>query len=289
MTLVTGSHWLLDAQRNHYAVGAFNANTLEQLQAIVSAGKAEKAPVTIQISRRASEYLGEGSRLLGMRSVAAMARVAAETSDFPVILHFDHGSDVDVLQAVACGFTSVMFDGSELPFEENIAVTRRLADQVHAAGVCLEAELGEVGRVGVGDESSELTDPAQAEEYVRRTGIDSLAVSLGSLHAMKSKAVQIDLDLLDKIRAVVPVPLVLHGSSGVKDEFVKAGVQKGLCKVNFATQLNQAFTAAIRDYLSAHPDEVDPRKFLVPARLAMQAQVQERMRMLGVSGRAVGA
>ncbi len=288
MSLATSNPWLLHAQANQYAVGAFNANSLEQVQAIVSAAQEEKAPVIIQVSRRAAEFAGNGSRLMGLRLMAEMCRVTAEAVSVPVVLHLDHGSEADVLQALACGFTSVMFDGSHLPYEENVASTRRLAAQAHEAGAGFEAELGEVGRVGaLGGEDNELTDPDQAADFVARTAIDSLAVSLGSTHAMLTKEAELDLVRLDQIRALVAVPLVLHGSSGVTDTCVLDGIRRGLCKVNVATQLNQAFTRAVGAYLSDHPSVVDPRAYLGAGRQAMRDQVRERMRLFNVSGRAV--
>jgi fructose-bisphosphate aldolase, class II len=287
MTLTTSTSWLLRAQAENFAIGAFNANTLEQVQAIVMAAQAECAPVIIQISHNAVKYLGAGNRLAGLRYFAEIGRIAAESVNVPVILHFDHGHHTDILQALGLGFTSVMFDGSDLPFEENIAQTRELCGAAHECGACFEAELGEVPRSGVpGMEEGQLTDPDQVAEFVERTGVDALAVAVGSVHALKRKEVQLDFALLDAIQSKVSVPLVLHGSSGVLDDSIREGIRRGLCKVNVATQLNGAFTQSVRDYLSAHPEDVDPRKYLNPARQAMVEQVRERMRLFGVSGKA---
>jgi len=287
MTLTTSLPWLKRAQAEKFAIGAFNANTLEQMQAIVLAAQAERAPVIIQISGNAASHLGVGSRLAGLRVVAEMGRVVAETTSAPVVLHLDHGSYAEVLQALALGFTSVMFDGSDLPFEENIARTRELCSAAHEINACFEAELGEVPRAGIpGAEEGELTDPAQVAEFAGRTGVDALAVAIGSVHALKRKEVALDFARLDAIRAAVSVPLVLHGSSGVLDDSICAGIRRGLCKINVATQLNGAFTRAIREYLAEHPDDVDPRKYLALARLSMAEQVRERMRLFGVAGKA---
>jgi fructose-bisphosphate aldolase, class II len=287
MPLTTSTPWLLQAQAEKFAIGAFNANTLEQVQAIVTAAQEECAPVIIQISHNAVNYIGAGSRMAGLRYIAEIGRLAAESVRVPVVLHFDHGQHTDILQALALGFTSVMFDGSDLPFEENIAQTRDLCAAAHECGACFEAELGEVPRAGVpGMEDGQLTDPEQVVEFVERTGIDALAVAVGSVHALKRKEVALDFALLNAIRAVVNVPLVLHGSSGVLDESILEGIQRGLCKINVATQLNGSFTLAVREYLAAHPDDVDPRKYLSPARRAMAEQVRERMRLFGVSGKA---
>lgn len=289
MTLTSSIPWLKKARAGGFALGAFNANSMEQMQAIAMAAQAEQAPVVIQISGNAAEHMGAGSRLLGLRLAAAMGRVVAESVDVPVVLHLDHGREDEVLQALALGFTSVMFEGSDLPFEENIARTRALRDAAHACGAAFEAELGEVPRAGLqGAPEGELTDPALVAEFAERALPDALAISIGSVHALKRKEVTLDFALLDRIRAAVDIPLVLHGSSGVLDESICEGIRRGLCKVNVATQLNGAFTRAIRGVLAERPDEVDPRKYLGPARLAMVEQVRERMRLFGVSGLAAG-
>jgi fructose-bisphosphate aldolase class II len=289
MTLTTSIAWLKRARAEQYAVGAFNANTMEQMQAIALAASAERAPVIIQISGNAARYIGAGNRTLGLRLVAEMGRVIAESVDVPVTLHLDHGEETEIYQALAVGFTSVMFDGSDLPFEENIAHTRVLCAAAHGVGACFEAELGEVPRAGVpGAPEGQLTDPDQVAEFVVSTGVDALAVSIGSVHALKQKETRLDFALLDAIHARVDVPLVLHGASGVLDDHIREGIRRGLCKVNVATQLNGVFSGALRGHLAQYPDEIDPRKYLGPARQAMQEQVRERMRLFGVSGKAAG-
>ncbi len=288
MPLTTSIPWLKRAQAEKFAIGAFNANTLEQMQAIVQAAEAERAPVIIQISGNAANHIGSGSRLAGLRLVAAMGRVVAEMTGAPVALHLDHGAYAEVLQALALGFTSVMFDGSDLPLAENIARTSELCQAAHAVNACFEAELGEVPRAGVaGMETGELTDPAQVAEFAARTGVDALAIAIGSVHALKRKEIALDFARLDAIRAVVDTPLVLHGSSGVLDDNVREGIRRGLCKINVATQLNGAFTQAVRECLSTHPDNVDPRIYLAAARASMVEQVRERMQLFGVSGKSV--
>lgn len=287
MPLTTSIPWLHRAKAEQFAIGAFNANNLEQMQAIIMAGEAEQAPVIIQISHNAAAYIGEGKAVTGLRLVAEMGRISAEMANTPVILHLDHGSEVDLLQALGLGFTSVMFDGSDLPFEENIRQTRRLCEIAHDAGACFEAELGEVPRAGTpGMEEGELTDPNQVAEFAARTGVDALAVAIGSVHALKQKEVRLNFELLDAIRIATDIPLVLHGSSGVLDESIVEGIRRGLCKINVATQLNGVFTQAVRNFLSDHPNDVDPRKYLNPARQYMSEQVRERMRLFGISGKA---
>lgn len=288
MTLVNPLPWLLCAQRDHFAIGAFNANTLEQVQAIALAAEEERAPVIIQVSHRALEYVGRGNPTLGLRYMARAGMVAADSVTVPVGLHLDHAPEAQVLQALALGFTSVMFDGGGLPFGENVRVTRELCASAHALRITVEAELGQVpradrtGLVAVNN----LTDPDSAADLARATGVDALAIAIGSVHAVKRKNVRLDLERLQAIHARVQVPLVLHGSSGVADEDIAAGIALGLCKVNVATQLNQAFTAAVRKTLEEAPDEVDPRRYLEPARAAVVERVRERLRFFGSAGKA---
>ncbi len=288
MALVSSSYWLRRAQAEGFAVGAFNVNTLEQAQAIVGAAREEHAPVILQCSHRALVYLGEGSSLIGLRYMAQIGRTAAETADVPTILHLDHGTYIEVLQAAALGFTSAMFDGGDLPLEENIARTRGLCELVHGAGLSFEAELGEVPRMSGTDKPpvGDLTDPEQAAYFAEQTGVDALAVAIGSVHAVRQKEVELDLERLAAIRACVEVPLVLHGSSGVTDASIRAGIERGLCKVNVATQLSQAFTDAVRAQLAEQPSGVDLRDYLGAARVAMKERVRERIRFFGSAGKA---
>ncbi len=289
MTLVNPLPWIQRAQREHFAIGAFNANTLEQVQAIVSAAQAENAPALIQISHRALQHVGGGNTTLGLRYMVEIGRIAAQSVAVPIGLHLDHASEDEVLQAIALGFTSVMFDGGDLPFTQNIERTIKLREMAHAVDVCLEAEMGEVPRAdshGKVAGEVKLTRPAEAAEFVKATGVDTLAIALGSVHAIKRKEVQIDLERLQAIRSAVIVPLVLHGSSGVTDDHIVQGIKLGLCKVNVATQLSQAFTTSVRATLTADAAEVDPRRYLGPAREGMTARVRERIQFFGASGKA---
>lgn len=286
MTLQKMTSWLQRAQQEGFAVGAFNANTMEQVQAIVAAAEAEMAPVIIQVSHNALRYVGDGDVMRGMAMMATIGKTAAEGVRAPVSLHLDHASEQEVLAALEHGFTSVMFDGADLPFAENVAVTRRLREAAHAAGVAIEAEVGEVPRVGDGNLEPALTDPQEAATFVQETGVDALAVAIGSVHALKEKRVQLDLKRLAAIRARVDVPLVLHGSSGVTDEHLLLGIRQGLAKVNIATRLNRAFTEAVRTALAEDTQLVDPRTYLAPARAEMEQAVRALIRMLGSAGKA---
>ncbi len=289
MTLCNVLPWIQTAHRDGYAIAALNANTLEQMQAIVLAAQAENAPVIIQVSHRALQYVGSGSTVLGLQYMAAMGKVAAASVDVPVSLHLDHANENEVLQAIALGFTSVMFDGGDLPFNENVATTKRLCAIAHAAGVCMEAEIGEVPKpdgAAYDPAAIDLTTPDDAEQFVAMTGIDMLAIALGSVHGLKDKSVTLDLERLQAIRERVDLPLVLHGSSGVNDTDIAQGIKLGLAKVNIATQLSKAFTGAVREVLAADDDLVDPRKYLGPGRAAQVEVVGERIRFVGAAGKA---
>ncbi len=291
MTLTNVLPWVQRAAREGWAVGAFNAVNMEQMQAIVWAAQAEQAPVIIQVSHRALLYAGGGDAAYGLRLFAAIGQVAAASVAAPVALHMDHGSEPEVRLALELGFTSVMFDADGLPLVENLAITRRLADLAHAAGACMEAEVGDVPRIqpdGSITAEAGLTRPEDAQSFARAAGVDTLAVAIGSVHAVKRKEVELDLPRLQAIRAVVEQPLVLHGSSGVTDASLCAGIALGLAKVNVATQLSQAFTAGARAILTADLHETDLRQYLGAGRTAMVAAVRERMRVVGASGKFEG-
>ena len=289
MTLQNVLPWILRAQQEGWAVGAFNANTLEQVQAIALAAQAEIAPAILQVSHRALTYIGSGNEIQGLKYIAAIGKIAVESVNVPIALHLDHGTESEVLQAIALGFTSVMFNGDALPYDENVSITKRLCEMARSNGVCMEAEFGEVPKPDgkAYDESAiALTQPDEAVEFVESTGIDTLAIALGSVHGLKAKQISLDLDRLKIIRERVSVPLVLHGSSGVSDKDIERGVALGLCKVNVATQLSQAFTGAIRAVLNRDGEVVDPRKYLATGRDAQMEAVRERIRFFGASGKA---
>lgn len=288
MTLARLAPLLKQAQTEGYALGAFNINTLEQAQAIVLAAQEEQAPVILQVSHNALLYLGNGSAILGLRYISAIAQVAASSVDVPVVFHLDHGTYSDVVGAVALGFTSVMFDGGDLSFAENIQKTQELRRITRDASVSLEAELGETPKPGgsASEEEGELTDPEIVAEFIAQTNIDSLAIAVGSSHGETSKSTRIDRDLLCKISEIARIPIVLHGSSGVVDEDIQFAIQHGVCKVNVATQLNKAFSSAIAGHINQTPDTVDPRHYLRDARSAMIDAVRERLQFIGASGQA---
>ncbi len=282
MPLVTSKEILRAALEGHFAVGAFNANNMEQVQGIVDAAVEERAPVILQVSQGAIRYAGLGF-------AAAMVKSAAAEADVPVVLHLDHGTDFDQnIRCLRAGFTSLMYDGSKQPYEDNVAVTSRVAHIAHVCGIPIEAELGRVLQSTDGVTEDEvraaMTDPAQARDFVERTGCDSLAVACGSVHAMRAAEAELDIERIKAIHAAIDIPLVLHGSSGVKEESEVEAIKYGIAKINVATMLNQAFTDALRRALGAMPDECDPRKFLLESRNAVKEVVRHKMRLFGSSG-----
>ncbi|MCD6303129.1 MAG: class II fructose-bisphosphate aldolase [Anaerolineae bacterium] len=282
MPLVTSKEILQVALEQHFAVGAFNANNMEQVQAIVDAAVEERAPVILQVSQGAIRYAG-------LEFAAGLVKIAAAEADVPVVLHLDHGTDFE--QNVRClraGFTSLMFDGSKLPYEENVAITSEVVRIANAVGIPVEAELGRVlqSTDGVSEEEvrAAMTDPDQAADFVARTGCSSLAVAIGSVHAMRAAEAELNIDLLKAIQAKVHIPLVLHGSSGVKEESEVEAIQYGICKINVATMLNQAFVRGLKKAQEALPDNVDPRKWLIQSREEIKEVVRHKIRLFGSSG-----
>lgn len=254
-------------------VGAFNVIQLEHAEALVAGAEGAGAPVILQISENAVRYHG------ALAPIALATLAIARSSSVPVAVHLDHAKDrALVTEAIGLGIGSVMFDGSELPYGENVGVTSEVVAQCHAAGVFVEAELGEVGGKDGVHAPGVRTVPSQGRAFVEATGIDALAIAVGTSHAMTSKDASVDLDLIGEHRAITSVPLVLHGSSGVPDTQLTAAVRAGITKINLATGLNVAFTRAVRAYLEANPATVDTRKYLAPGRDAVAAEVERLLR-----------
>jgi fructose-bisphosphate aldolase class II len=279
MTLVPTGELVAAAQARGGAVGAFNVVTLEHAEAIVSAAEVAGTGVILQVSENAVRF-----HAALVHPLAAACRSLASSAAAPVALHLDHVTDAELAgQAGPAGFSSLMFDAGAQPYDENVAATAREAQRAHAAGLWVEAELGYVG--GKPDqprgahEKGVRTDPDEAVAYVAATGVDALAVAVGSSHAMVKQTARLDLELIGRLRAAVPVPLVLHGSSGVPDDELRAAVSTGIAKVNVGTALGKAMTAAIRSAL-ADESLVDPRKYLAPARAAMAEAVAHVLAVL---------
>ena len=282
MPMVTSMQMLLDAQAGGYAVGAFNAENMEMVKAIIQAAEELRAPVMIQTTPSTIKY---GT----LDTYASIVAAEAENATVPVCLHLDHGSSFELaMEAIYAGYTSVMIDGSKLPFEENIAVSKKVADVAAALNIPCEAELGKVG--GKEDdlvaEADTNTDPAQAKEFAERTGVTSLAVAIGTAHGFYVGTPVLDKERLSEIRKVVDIPLVLHGASGLTDEDVRDCVKRGICKVNFATELRAAYTKAVRELLENDPKAFDPKAYGKAGIEAVKELVKGRMKVCGCDGKA---
>lgn len=257
---------------------------MEIVQAIISAAEAENSPVIMQASQGAIKYAG-------IEYITAMARVAAENASVPVALHLDHGTSFEqVMICIRKGFSSVMIDGSKLPFEENVELTKRVVAVARAVGVSVEAELGKIGGteddIHVDERDAFFTNPEEAKEFVERTNVDALAVAIGTAHGQYKGIPELDFPRLEKIRSLVKIPIVLHGSSGVPDEDIKTAIKLGVRKVNIDTNIREAFVQACRDVLNKDAKEIDPRKVLGPARQAAAEIIREKIRLFGSSGKA---
>jgi fructose-bisphosphate aldolase class II len=275
MTLATMASVLRPAVSSGTGVGAFNVIQLEHAEAIVTGAERAGLPVVLQVSENTVDYHGSLTPLV--RATLAVAEEAA----VPVVVHLDHATRPElVLQAIELGVPSVMYDASRLDHATNVAATSRVVRTAHAAGVWVEAELGEVGGKDGVHAPGVRTDPDQAADYVAATGVDALAVAVGSSHAMLTRDAELDDDLIAHLAAAVPVPLVLHGSSGVPDEGLRSAVRHGMRKVNIATHLNAVMAAAVRRALAADEALVDPRRYLGPGRDAVAGEVERLLRLL---------
>lgn len=282
MPYVTSEDMLRDAQAGGYAVGAFNVENMEMVKAVIAAAEELHAPVMLQTTPSTIKY---GT----LETYAAIVRAEAEKASVPVCLHLDHGSSYDLaMRALQAGYSSIMIDGSKLDFEGNIEVSKRVADVGRAMHIPVEAELGKVG--GKEDDlvaaADTNTDPAEAKEFVARTGITSLAVAIGTAHGFYIGTPVLDKERLSEIRAVVDIPLVLHGASGLTEEDVRDCVKRGICKVNFATELRAAYTKAVRELLQTDEKVFDPKALGKVGMAAVTELVKGRMMVCGCDGRA---
>ena len=311
MPLVTTKEMFDKAYKGGYAIGAFNVNNMEIVQAITEAAQEEQAPVILQVSAGARKYAKH-------LYLTKLVEAAITDTGLPIALHLDHGDGFDICKAcIDGGFSSVMIDGSSRSFEENIQVTRQVVEYAHAHGVVVEGELGKLAGieddVNVSSEDACFTDPGQVEEFVSRTGVDSLAIAIGTSHgAYKFKPgqkPQLRFDILEEIGRRLPnFPIVLHGASsvtaldvetinkfggkmpdaiGIPDEMLRKAASMAVCKINIDSDLRLAMTAAIRQYMAEHPTDFDPRQYLSPARTHLKALVRNKIaNVLGCSGKA---
>lgn len=275
MPLVTTGEIVAEAVSARRGCGAFNAIQLEHITAIVEGAALAEAPVIVQLSQNAVRYHG------ALAPIGGAALAAARAAEARVAVHLDHAESRELVrEAVALGFGSVMFDASNLDYADNVRETREVATFCHDHGVWVEAELGEIGGKDGVHAPGARTDPAEAAEFAAATGVNALAVAVGSSHAMLTRDATLDFDLIARLHERVPVPLVLHGSSGVPDAGLAEAVRAGMTKVNIATQLNKVFTAAAAGDWRAHPERVDPRKYLGAGRDAVTTEVRRLLRLL---------
>lgn len=282
MAFVTSERMLLDAKEGKYAIGAFNVENMEMVKAVIRAAEEMKAPVMLQTTPSTINYGG-------LKTYFANVKAEAEHASIPVALHLDHGNSFDLaIEAIREGYTSIMIDGSAKVFEENVKLTKRVVDVAKISQIPVEAELGKIA--GKEDdlvvEEGGYTDPLEAKEFVERTGITSLAIAIGTAHGLYTQDPVLDKERVSEIRALVDIPLVLHGGSGLDDDDVKECIQRGICKINFATELRIAYTDGIKEVLRKDPDEFDPKVFGRAGMERVRDMVIERIKLCGSQGKA---
>lgn len=282
MSLVTSKELLQNAYKEGYAVGAFNVENMEMVMAVLRAAQEQHSPVIMQTTPGTLRFAGPAWYY-------ANVRTAAEEASVPVVMHLDHGNSFELaLQAFHTGYTSIMIDGSKLPFEENIDLTAAVVRACHAGGIPVEGELGKVGGkeddLENGDDNP-YTDPDEAAEFVERTDADFLAVGIGTAHGVYKGTPHVNQEVLAEIRKRVDIPLVMHGTSGVPDDQVRACIALGISKVNYATDLRIAYTRGVREFLAANPEAFDPKKYAVKGMEQVTAYVKQKMEMLGSAGK----
>ena len=282
MEIVNSIELLQDAFHNHYAVGAFNVSDMENIQSVLEAAEELRSPVIVQGAQREVIY-ADGECLVAMiRSIARHKKGVAA-------INLDHGPSFDfAVKCIQYGFTSVMFDGSLLPFEENVLITRKVVEAAHACGVAVEGELGTIGQtteMGETIEASGLTDPDAAAEFVRQTGVDCLATSFGTAHGLYKSEPRLDFARIEKIAKLTKIPLVMHGGTGVPEYQIRKAIQLGVSKVNFSTILRKSFIDRMKEYMAAHPDDLMTMNILGEASKAMKDSVKAMMGMCDSVGK----
>lgn len=281
--LVTAKEMLQKAREGKYAIGAFNVENMEMVMAVLAAAEAKNSPVIMQTTPGTIKYAG-------VDYYYANVAAAAKRSSVPVVMHLDHGDSFQrAMAAYRAGYTSIMIDGSKLPFEENIDLTKRVVDACHPGDVYVEGELGKVGGKEddlEGDDDNPYTDPEEAKIFVEKTGVDYLAIGVGTAHGVYKGIPKVNTDLIATIHDMVDVPLVLHGTSGVPDEQVITAVKNGICKVNYATDLRIAFTRGAKEFMAEHPEAFDPKKYSKQGMFEVQKYVEQKIEVCGSVGKA---
>lgn len=280
MTLVDGRPMLRAAREGGYAIPALNVFNLEMVQAVCAGAVAERAPIVIQVSPRTVEYAG-------LIPIARIVQAIAGEISTPVALHLDHGPSYEACAAALdAGFTSVMFDGSHLSWNDNIAETRRIVNLAHANNASAEAEIGEIGHTSHGDSGASRTDPEEAVRFFEATGVDALAIAIGTIHGMTETGAVLDISLVEHLKSRIDAALVMHGSSGVDDDSLVRAIKAGIAKANLSTALQKAFMAKLRESANQPGHESDARAVLGDARDAVETAVRHRIQMTGAAGRA---
>lgn len=284
MALVNPSRMIENAQKEGYAIPAFNIHNLETIQAVVEGAWEERSPVIIQTTPGTLKHAG-------IPYVAACIKVAAELYDIPIALHLDHCESFDtIMQCIRAGYTSVMIDSSKLPYDENVASVKRVVDIAKTVGVAVEGEIGKIGGteddMSIDERDATLTIPHEAKAFAETTGVDTLAIAIGTAHGLYKGEPKLDFERLSAIREKVEIPLVLHGGSGVPDNAIEEVIRRGICKINIATELKVPMANAIQEVFKFNPKENDPRKYMGNAKEAVKYVVCKKIQLCGSSGRA---
>lgn len=282
MALVNPSHFMKIAQEKGVGIAAFNVHNMETIQAVMEGAAEENAPVIIQTTPGTLKHAG-------IHNIAAIVKAEAKRCDIPVALHVDHCSSYEtIVKCIQHGYTSVMIDSAYLPYEENVAMVRKVVEMAHYAGVFVESEIGRIGGVEddlfLNEADAAFTVPTEAESFAVETGIDSLAIAIGTAHGMYKGEPRLDFERLSAIHKIVRIPLVLHGASGVPDDSIKEAIRRGIVKINIATELKLPMAKAIQDSFSRNAEESDPRNYMGAAKKAVKAVVIEKIRLVNSSG-----
>lgn len=283
MTIISSNNMLKKAQTEHYAVPAFNIHNLETMQVVVETATELQSPVILAGTPGTYSYAET-------ENILAIANALSKKHNIPLAVHLDHHEEYnDIINKINAGVRSVMIDGSHFPYEENIAIVKQVVEYAHRYDVSVEAELGRLGGVEddliVNDKDALYTNPKQALDFIEKTGIDSLAIAIGTAHGLYKSEPKLDFDRLSEIRSMVDIPLVLHGASGVPEKDVRECIKRGICKVNVATELKIAFSDALKQYFIEHPDANDPRHYMKPAKAAMKDIVKKIITTCGCAGK----
>jgi tagatose 1,6-diphosphate aldolase GatY/KbaY len=283
MTIISSNNMLKKAQTEHYAVPAFNIHNLETMQVVVETATELQSPVILAGTPGTYSYAET-------ENILAIANALSKKHNIPLAVHLDHHEEYnDIVNKINAGVRSVMIDGSHFPYEENIAIVKQVVEYAHRYDVSVEAELGRLGGIEddliVNDKDALYTNPKQAIDFIEKTGIDSLAIAIGTAHGLYKSEPKLDFDRLSEIRSMVDIPLVLHGASGVPEKDVRECIKRGICKVNVATELKIAFSDALKQYLIEHSDANDPRHYMKPAKAAMKDIVKKIITTCGCAGK----